>query len=281
MSDWSSFTEDKELADAWRHFLNEKNKRQRKKEEKKAREAAEAAAAAAETAAPVETPSEEAPEASPEEAPEGDAPEGDAPEGDAPEGGGGRGAAAKKALGKFGKMFYKKPGEFLPSMKSDWKGVGKFNLGATSGQKARRQLALMGDIDLSGVKGRQAAAATDTSAAAAAAADSAGSETAAKPASEAYQKLTGYFLNRFAGGENVEDGRGMYNAAKDLYKSMTPDEQKKIAAYVSSKIEPNFPNHADKARGILGIPKPVGEHIDLSLEDLIKEELLRVLNEEE
>ena len=199
--------------------MNEKNKRQRKKEEKKAREAAEAAAAAAETAAPVETPSEEAPEASPEEAPEGDAPEGDAPEGDAPEGGGGRGAAAKKALGKFGKMFYKKPGEFLPSMKSDWKGVGKFNLGATSGQKARRQLALMGDIDLSGVKGRQAAAAADTSAAAAAAADSAGSETAAKPASEAYQKLTDYFLNKFAGGENVEDGRGMYNAAKDLYKS--------------------------------------------------------------
>jgi hypothetical protein len=267
MSDWSSFTEDKELADAWRHFLNEKNKRQRKKEEKKAREAAEAAAAAAaaaETAAPVETPPEEAPEAPPE---------GDAPEGDAPEGGGGRGAGAKQALGKFGKMFYRKPGEFLPSMKPDWKGVGKFNLGSTSGQKARRQLALMGDIDLSGVKGSAPAAA----------ADSAGSETAAKPPSEGYQKLTAgptSFLNRFRGNEDVQDVPvGLYKAAAEAYKSMTPDEQKKIAAAVSKL------NRAPKIRKILGIKSDPSTHkleqIDLSLEDLIKEELLRVLNEEE
>lgn len=260
MSDWSSFTEDKELADAWRHFLNEKNKRQRKKEEKKAREAAAAAAAAAETAAPVETPSEEAPEAPPD---------GDAPEGDAPEGGGGRGAGAKQALGKFGKMFYRKPGEFLPSMKPDWKGVGKFNLGSTSGQRARRQLALMGDIDLSGIKGSAPAAATD----------SAGSETAAKPPSEGYQKLTGSFLNRFRAGEDVQDAGGLYKAAADAYKSMTPDEQKKIAAAVSKlKLAP-------KIRKILGIKFDPSTHkleqIDLSLEDLIKEELLRVLNEEE
>ena len=275
MSDWSSFTEDKELADAWRHFLNEKNKRQRKKEEKKAREAAAAAAAAAETAAPVETPSEEAPEAPPDgdapegDAPEGDAPDGDAPEGDAPEGGGGRGAGAKQALGKFGKMFYRKPGEFLPSMKPDWKGVGKFNLGSTSGQRARRQLALMGDIDLSGIKGSAPAAATD----------SAGSETAAKPPSEGYQKLTGSFLNRFRAGEDVQDAGGLYKAAADAYKSMTPDEQKKIAAAVSKlKLAP-------KIRKILGIKFDPSTHrleqVDLSLEDLIKEELLRVLNEEE
>jgi len=155
----------------------------------------------------------------------------------------------------------------LPTMRPDWKGVGKFNLGATSGQKARRQLALMGDIDLSGVKGSAAAA------------PAAGAETAAKPPSEGYQKLTGSFLNRFRAGEDVQDAGGLYKAAADAYKSMTPDEQKKIAAEVSK-----LPL-APKIRKILGIKFDPSTHkleqVDLSLEDLIKEELLRVLNEEE
>ena len=50
MNDWSSFTEDKDFADAWRNFLEEQDK--------------------------PDEPEPEPEESSPEEAPEGDAPEG-------------------------------------------------------------------------------------------------------------------------------------------------------------------------------------------------------------
>jgi hypothetical protein len=267
MSDWSSFTEDKELADAWRDFLQEAPSDRPKTSPGRA---PKPVPEPEEEAPPEEAPEGDAPEG---DAPEGDAPEGDAPEGDAPEGGGGRGASAKQALGNFAKMFRKKPGEFLPSMKPDWKGIsiGKLsNLGSTSGQRARRQLALMGDIDLSGIKGSAPAAATD----------SAGSETAAKPASKAFQELTNDFLNPIAGGVATADDSRRNNAAKILYKSLTPDEQKKIAAQVM-KLKDPLPLKLRKILGITGVPPTTLEQIDLSLEDLIKEELLRVLNEKE
>jgi hypothetical protein len=127
----------------------------------------------------------------------------------------------------------------------------------------------MGDIDLSGVKGSAPAAA-----------DSAGSETAAKPASKAFQDLTNDFLNPIAGGVATADDSRRNNAAKNLYKSLTPDEQKKIAAQVM-KLKDPLPLKLRKILGITGVPSTTLEQIDLSLEDLIKEELLRVLNEEE
>ena len=160
------------------------------------------------------------------------------------------------------------------------------------------------------------------------AAPAAGETPAAAPASEAYQKVA-HFLGRFGGGEDVQDlPAGTFENRKELYKSMTPDEQKKIAAKAAN---PNWPKaRQNKVRTILGIPRNIsvvgrgktipkedapdktraqrrskpatnkgdkkkkaggtkgfpprskfGEQLDLSLEDLIKEELLRVINEEE
>ena len=274
MSDWSSFAENKELTNAWRDFLDEKkgNKRQRKKEEKKAREAA---AAAAETAAPVETPSEEVPEAP--------------PEADTPEGGGEEEKPAKpkpsagdsvkgfaKGVGKgvgniFAKIpFEKRPEDLLPTLRPTT-GIGKFGVGATKGMRARRALRLARDLDVSriakaGAKG--AAAAADQTPA------------AAKPASKAFQELTNDFLNPIAGGVATADDSRRNNAAKNLYKSLTPDEQKKIAAQVM-KLKDPLPLKLRKILGITGVPSTTLEQVDLSLEDLIIEELLRVLNEEE
>lgn len=242
---WSSFENDKGVIDSWRKFLKEASKTSPGRSPKPVPKPEE------ET--PPETPSEEAPEAPPE---------GDAPEGDAPEGGGGRGAAAKKALGKFGKMFYKKPGEFLPSMKSDWKGVGKFNLGSTSGQKARRQLALMGDIDLSGVKGRQAAAA---------ATDSAGSAAKGVEDSASYKKFKGYVI------DVVNDRNPDPIKIQQAYKSLSDEQKEEFKNFLDEKALDN-PKMISYFTAALG---SIMEQFNLSLEDLIKEELLRVLNEEE
>ena len=270
MSDWSSFAENKELTNAWRDFLDEKkgNKRQRKKEEKKAREAA---AAAAETAAPVETPSEEAPEAPPEaDTPEGGGEE-EKPAKPKPSAGDSVKGFAKGVGNIFAKIpFEKRPEDLLPTLRPTT-GIGKFGIGATKGMRARRALRLARDLDVSriakaGAKG--AAAAADQTPA------------AEKPASKAFQELTNDFLNPIAGGVATADDSRRNNAAKNLYKSLTPDEQKKIAAQVM-KLKDPLPLKLRKILGITGVPSTTLEQVDLSLEDLIIEELLRVLNEEE
>jgi len=278
MSDWSSFAEDKELANAWRDFLDEikGSKRQRKKAAKKAREAAAAAAAAAETAAPVETPSKKTPEATPEAPPEADAPEEggeeEKPAKPKPSAGDSVKGFAKGVGNIFAKIpIEKRPEDLLPTLRPTT-GIGKTGIGATKGMRARRALRLARDLDVSRI-------AKATAKGAAAAADQA--PAAAKPPSKAFQQLTKDFLNPIKGGVATADDSRRNNAAKNLYKSLTPDEQKKIAAEVS-KLKDPFPK---KIRKILGIKPDVGsyklEQIDLSLEDLIKEELLRVLNEEE
>ncbi len=225
MDDWSSFTEDKDFADAWRQFLEEK-----------------------------EDPNEPEGEES-----KGDESKGDEPKGDKPS----RLAQARGAAGSIGK------------------GLGKaYNLAqadlVTRGYGASAKRALRGARGISFAKASRGASTAVDAAPGEVPAETpvetpSDSETSTGERSPAYEKFKGY-IKDVANGEMP-----LAAAVQQAYQDLTDEEKDEFEDFFDQSAVDN-PGIAAYFTPVLGGLK---EQYNLSLEELIKEELLRVLNEEE
>ena len=215
MDDWSSFTEDKDFADAWRQFLEEK-----------------------------EDPNE---------------PKGDEPKGDKPS----KLARDRGAAGKIGKGF-----------------GGLYNLAqadvVTRGYGASAKRALRGARGISFAKAsRDASTAVDAAPGEAPAETPvetpSDSETSTGERSQAYEEFKGYIK------DVQNDEKPLPFAVQLAYQDLTDEEKDEFEDFFDQTALSN-PEYGAYFTPVIG---QIKEQYNLSLEELIKEELLRVLNEEE
>ena len=136
--------------------------------------------------------------------------------------------------------------------------------GATKGMKARKALRLARDLDVSGIAKAGAKGAPK----AAADADSAAKEV---EDSGSYRKFKGY-VNDVMNDRNPDPIK-----IQQAYKSLSDEQKDEFQDFLDEKAldNPKMISYFTAALGSLM------EQFNLSLDELIKEELLRVLNEEE
>ena len=249
MSDWSSFAEDKDFADSWRNFLEEEEPAKPKPKPKKP-----------------EGDKPAKPEGGKPAKPEGGKPKGGKPKGDKPSRAGRAGAALGKAFKGIKSLpFRKRPGDFLPSLKPTT-GIGPGFFG-TKGAKEKKLLALTQDLKLPDFSGAPSGDAPGT---AAAAETPPGSEASTGKDSPSYKKFMGYVADVAKGERPAAD------EVKLAYQNLSDEEKDEFQDFLDDSALDN-PAIASYFTATLG---SVMEQAELSLEELIKEELLRVLNEE-